>query len=309
MLAVLGASRPRPRFSLLMVIFLPAIAVPNVWMQFAAAALPRERYEKLVAASAWWGTVVAPIAGNSRDRCRRRIAGQRGDDRPCGPGPASVSPAEGVMQRSSCSEAESFSPGSRSVRSTIVFLIALPPRSPATCSRPSTIAYRNTPSASPTSARAARLPGSGSTSRREVRPRARRRRVSDALHEASAGSISSPSRCAPLSPIRIGSTCSDALRDIATALIRSARRARRIPSGPPPPRQGVAEVLAEARALVARRTNETALVALHRWFNRTRRDPRRDLPAEFVAARDSAPLHRGHWKDLKEVIVSMRKEA
>jgi len=29
---------------------------------------------------------------------------------------------------------------------------------------------------------------------------------------------------------------------------------------------------------------------------------------EFVSARDSAPLHRGNWKDLKEVMVPMRKK-
>jgi len=65
MLPLLGAlATSAAVFSVLMAIFLPAIAVPKRLDAVRAAALPRERYEKLVSSERpWWERVVAPVAG------------------------------------------------------------------------------------------------------------------------------------------------------------------------------------------------------------------------------------------------------
>src|SRR5450759_161101 len=83
-------------FSLLMAIFIPAIAVPKRLDAVRAAALPRERYEKLVSSERpWWERVVAPVAGRLA-RSMPSLASQVNEATivRAGLDPASVSPAE-----------------------------------------------------------------------------------------------------------------------------------------------------------------------------------------------------------------------
>src|SRR5450759_1331113 len=82
-------------FSLLMAIFIPAIAVPKRLDAVRAAALPRERYEKLVSSERpWWERVVAPVAGRLA-RSMPSLASQVNEATivRAGLDPASVSPA------------------------------------------------------------------------------------------------------------------------------------------------------------------------------------------------------------------------
>ena len=236
-------------FSLLMAIFLPAIAVPKRLDAVRAAALPRERYEKLVSSERpWWERVVAPVAGRLA-RSMPSLASQVNEATivRAGLDPASVSPAEVYAAKLVLGGGILLAGITLSAVVPILFLVALPAAFAGYVFPTEYLAYR-------TRRRQAELLRELPDFLALVRPLAAKSglehavaEVSDALHEASGGQhlLAEQVRSA-VAAYGIGSDLFNALRDIATAadlealdeLAASLGSARRLG-------KGVSEVLAE----------------------------------------------------------------
>ena len=236
-------------FSLLMAIFLPAIAVPKRLDAVRAAALPRERYEKLVSSERpWWERVVAPVALKLA-RSMPSLASQVNEATivRAGLDPASVSPAEVYAAKLVLGGGILLAGITLSAVVPILFLVALPAAFAGYVFPTEYLAYR-------TRKRQAELLRELPDFLALVRPLAAKSglehavaEVSDALHEASGGQhlLAEQVRSA-VAAYGIGSDLFDALRDIATAadlealdeLAASLGSSRRLG-------KGVAEVLAE----------------------------------------------------------------
>jgi Flp pilus assembly protein TadB len=236
-------------FSILMAIFLPAIAVPKRLDAVRAAALPRERYEKLVSSERpWWERVVAPVAGRLA-RSMPSLASQVNEATivRAGLDPASVSPAEVYAAKLVLGGGILLAGITLSAVVPILFLVALPAAFVGYVFPTEYLAYR-------TRKRQAELLRELPDFLALVRPLAAKSglehavaEVSDALHEASGGQhlLAEQVRSA-VAAYGIGSDLFDALRDIATAadlealdeLAASLGSSRRLG-------KGVAEVLAE----------------------------------------------------------------
>jgi Flp pilus assembly protein TadB len=250
MLPLLGAlATSAAVFSVLMAIFLPAIAVPKRLDAVRAAALPRERYEKLVSSERpWWERVVAPVAGRLA-RSMPSLASQVNEATivRAGLDPASVSPAEVYAAKLVLGGGILLAGITLSAVVPILFLVALPAAFAGYVFPTEYLAYR-------TRKRQAELLRELPDFLALVRPLAAKSglehavaEVSDALHEASGGQhlLAEQVRSA-VAAYGIGSDLFDALRDIATAadlealdeLAASLGSSRRLG-------KGVAEVLAE----------------------------------------------------------------
>lgn len=250
MLPLLGAlATCAAVFSLLMAIFLPAIAVPKRLDAVRAAALPRERYEKLVSSERpWWERVVAPVAGRLA-RSMPSLASQVNEATivRAGLDPASVSPTEVYAAKLVLGGGILLAGITLSAVVPILFLVALPAAFAGYVFPTEYLAYR-------TRKRQAELLRELPDFLALVRPLAAKSglehavaEVSDALHEASGGQhlLAEQVRSA-VAAYGIGSDLFDALRDIATAadlealdeLAASLGSSRRLG-------KGVAEVLAE----------------------------------------------------------------
>jgi Flp pilus assembly protein TadB len=236
-------------FSLLMAIFLPAIAAPKRLDAVRAAALPRERYEKLVSSERpWWERVVAPVAGRLA-RSMPSLASQVNEATivRAGLDPASVSPAEVYAAKLVLGGGILLAGIVLSAVVPILFLVALPAAFAGYVFPTEYLAYR-------TRKRQAELLRELPDFLALVRPLAAKSglehavaEVSDALHEASGGQhlLAEQVRSA-VAAYGIGSDLFDALRDIATAadlealdeLAASLGSSRRLG-------KGVSEVLAE----------------------------------------------------------------
>jgi Flp pilus assembly protein TadB len=236
-------------FSVLMAIFLPAIAVPKRLDAVRAAALPRERYEKLVSSERpWWERVVAPVAGRLA-RSMPSLASQVNEATivRAGLDPASVSPAEVYAAKLVLGGGILLAGITLGAVVPILFLIALPAAFAGYVFPTEYLAYR-------TRKRQAELLRELPDFLALVRPLAAKSglehavaEVSDALHEASGGQhlLAEQVRSA-VAAYGIGSDLFDALRDIATAadlealdeLAASLGSSRRLG-------KGVSEVLAE----------------------------------------------------------------
>jgi hypothetical protein len=236
-------------FSVLMAIFLPAIALPKRLDAVRAAALPRERYEKLVSSERpWWERVVAPVAGRLA-RSMPSLASQVNEATivRAGLDPASVSPAEVYAAKLVLGGGILLAGITLSAVVPILFLVALPAAFAGYVFPTEYLAYR-------TRKRQAELLRELPDFLALVRPLAAKSglehavaEVSDALHEASGGQhlLAEQVRSA-VAAYGIGSDLFDALRDIATAadlealdeLAASLGSSRRLG-------KGVAEVLAE----------------------------------------------------------------
>jgi Flp pilus assembly protein TadB len=236
-------------FSLLMAIFLPAIAVPKRLDAIRAAALPRERYEKLVSSERpWWERVIAPIAGRLA-KAMPSLASQVNEATivRAGLDPASVSPAEVYAAKLVLGAAILLAGIALSAVVPIAFLVALPAAFAGYVFPTEYLAYR-------TRKRQAELLRELPDFLALVRPLAAKSglehavaEVSDALHEASGGQhlLAEQVRSA-VAAYGIGSDLFDALRDIAVAadlealdeLAASLGSSRRLG-------KGVSEVLAE----------------------------------------------------------------
>jgi Flp pilus assembly protein TadB len=236
-------------FSVLMAIFLPAIAVPRRLDAVRAAALPRERYEKLVSSERpWWERVVAPVAGRLA-RSMPSLASQVNEATivRAGLDPASVSPAEVYAAKLVLGGGILLAGITLSAVVPILFLVALPAAFAGYVFPTEYLAYR-------TRKRQAELLRELPDFLALVRPLAAKSglehavaEVSDALHEASGGQhlLAEQVRSA-VAAYGIGSDLFDALRDIATAadlealdeLAASLGASRRLG-------KGVSEVLAE----------------------------------------------------------------
>jgi Flp pilus assembly protein TadB len=236
-------------FSLLMAIFLPAIAVPKRLDAVRAAAMPRQRYEKLVSSERpWWERVVAPVAGRLA-RSMPSLASQVNEATivRAGLDPASVSPAEVYAAKLVLGGGILLAGITLSAVVPIVFLIALPAAFAGYVFPTEYLAYR-------TRRRQAELLRELPDFLALVRPLAAKSglehavaEVSDALHEASGGQhlLAEQVRSA-VAAYGIGSDLFDALRDIAAAadlealdeLAASLGSSRRLG-------KGVSEVLAE----------------------------------------------------------------
>jgi Flp pilus assembly protein TadB len=236
-------------FSILMAIFLPAIAVPKRLDAVRAAALPRERYEKLVSSERpWWERVVAPVAGRLA-RSMPSLASQVNEATivRAGLDPASVSPAEVYAAKLVLGGGILLAGITLSAVVPILFLVALPAAFAGYVFPTEYLAYR-------TRRRQAELLRELPDFLALVRPLAAKSglehavaEVSDALHEASGGQhlLAEQVRSA-VAAYGIGSDLFDALRDIAAAadlealdeLAASLGSARRLG-------KGVSEVLAE----------------------------------------------------------------
>jgi Flp pilus assembly protein TadB len=236
-------------FSMLMAIFLPAIAVPKRLDAVRAAALPRERYEKLVSSERpWWERVVAPVAGRLA-RSMPSLASQVNEATivRAGLDPASVSPAEVYAAKLVLGGGILLAGITLSAVVPILFLVALPAAFAGYVFPTEYLAYR-------TRRRQAELLRELPDFLALVRPLAAKSglehavaEVSDALHEASGGQhlLAEQVRSA-VAAYGIGSDLFDALRDIAAAadlealdeLAASLGSSRRLG-------KGVAEVLAE----------------------------------------------------------------
>jgi Flp pilus assembly protein TadB len=236
-------------FSLLMAIFLPAIAVPKRLDAIRAAALPRERYEKLVSSERpWWERVVAPIAGRLA-RSMPSLASQVNEATivRAGLDPASVSPAEVYAAKLVLGAAILLAGIALSAVVPIAFLVALPAAFAGYVFPTEYLAFR-------TRKRQSELLRELPDFLALVRPLAAKSglehavaEVSDALHEASGGQhlLAEQVRSA-VAAYGIGSDLFDALRDIAIAadlealdeLAASLGSSRRLG-------KGVSEVLAE----------------------------------------------------------------
>jgi Flp pilus assembly protein TadB len=236
-------------FSILMAIFLPAIAVPKRLDAVRAAALPRERYEKLVSSERpWWERVVAPVAGRLA-RSMPSLASQINEATivRAGLDPASVSPAEVYAAKLVLGGGILLAGITLSAVVPILFLVALPAAFAGYVFPTEYLAYR-------TRRRQAELLRELPDFLALVRPLAAKSglehavaEVSDALHEASGGQhlLAEQVRSA-VAAYGIGSDLFDALRDIAAAadlealdeLAASLGSSRRLG-------KGVSEVLAE----------------------------------------------------------------
>jgi hypothetical protein len=236
-------------FSVLMAIFLPAIAVPKRLDAVRAAALPRERYEKLVSSERpWWERVVAPVAGRLA-RSMPSLASQVNEATivRAGLDPASVSPAEVYAAKLVLGGGILLAGITLSAVVPILFLVALPAAFAGYVFPTEYLAYR-------TRKRQAELLRELPDFLALVRPLAAKSglehavaEVSDALHEASGGQhlLAEQVRSA-VAAYGIGSDLFDALRDIATAadlealdeLAASLGSSRRLG-------KGISEVLAE----------------------------------------------------------------
>jgi Flp pilus assembly protein TadB len=236
-------------FSILMAIFLPAIAVPKRLDAVRAAALPRERYEKLVSSERpWWERVVAPVAGRLA-RSMPSLGSQVNEATivRAGLDPASVSPAEVYAAKLVLGGGILLAGITLSAVVPILFLVALPAAFAGYVFPTEYLAYR-------TRRRQAELLRELPDFLALVRPLAAKSglehavaEVSDALHEASGGQhlLAEQVRSA-VAAYGIGSDLFNALRDIATAadlealdeLAASLGSARRLG-------KGVSEVLAE----------------------------------------------------------------
>jgi Flp pilus assembly protein TadB len=236
-------------FSVLMAIFLPAIAVPKRLDAVRAAALPRERYEKLVSSERpWWERVVAPVAGRLA-RSMPSLASQVNESTivRAGLDPASVSPEEVYAAKLVLGGGILLAGITLSAVVPILFLVALPAAFAGYVFPTEYLAYR-------TRKRQAELLRELPDFLALVRPLAAKSglehavaEVSDALHEASGGQhlLAEQVRSA-VAAYGIGSDLFDALRDIATAadlealdeLAASLGASRRLG-------KGVSEVLAE----------------------------------------------------------------
>ena len=236
-------------FSLLLAIFLPAIAVPKRLDAVRAAALPRERYEKLVSSERpWWERVVAPVAGRLA-RSMPSLASQVNEATivRAGLDPASVSPAEVYAAKLVLGGGILLAGITLSAVVPILFLVALPAAFVGYVFPTEYLGYR-------TRKRQAELLRELPDFLALVRPLAAKSglehavaEVSDALHEASGGKhlLAEQVRSA-VAAYGIGSDLFGALRDIATAadlealdeLAASLGASRRLG-------KGVAEVLAE----------------------------------------------------------------
>jgi Flp pilus assembly protein TadB len=236
-------------FTALMAIFLPAIAVPKRLDAVRAAALPRERYEKLVSSERpWWERVVAPVAGRLA-RSMPSLASQVNEATivRAGLDPASVSPAEVYAAKLVLGGGILLAGITLSAVVPILFLVALPAAFAGYVFPTEYLAYR-------TRRRQAELLRELPDFLALVRPLAAKSglehavaEVSDALHEASGGQhlLAEQVRSA-VAAYGIGSDLFDALRDIATAadlealdeLAASLGSSRRLG-------KGVSEVLAE----------------------------------------------------------------
>jgi Flp pilus assembly protein TadB len=232
-----------------MAIFLPAIAVPKRLDAVRAAALPRERYEKLVSSERpWWERVVAPVAGRLA-RSMPSLASQVNEATivRAGLDPASVSPAEVYAAKLVLGGGILLAGITLSAVVPILFLVALPAAFAGYVFPTEYLAYR-------TRKRQAELLRELPDFLALVRPLAAKSglehavaEVSDALHEASGGKhlLAEQVRSA-VAAYGIGSDLFDALRDIATAadlealdeLAASLGSSRRLG-------KGVSEVLAE----------------------------------------------------------------
>ena len=236
-------------FSVLMAIFLPAIAVPKRLDAVRAAALPRERYEKLVSSERpWWERVVAPVAGRLA-RSMPSLASQINEATivRAGLDPASVSPAEVYAAKLVLGGGILLAGITLSAVVPVLFLVALPAAFAGYVFPTEYLAYR-------TRKRQAELLRELPDFLALVRPLAAKSglehavaEVSDALHEASGGQhlLAEQVRSA-VAAYGIGSDLFGALRDIATAadlealdeLAASLGSSRRLG-------KGVSEVLAE----------------------------------------------------------------
>jgi Flp pilus assembly protein TadB len=236
-------------FSLLLAIFLSAIAVPKRLDAVRAAALPRERYEKLVSSERpWWERVVAPVAGRLA-RSMPSLASQVNEATivRAGLDPASVSPAEVYAAKLVLGGGILLAGITLSAVVPILFLVALPAAFAGYVFPTEYLAYR-------TRKRQAELLRELPDFLALVRPLAAKSgiehavaEVSDALHEASDGQhlLAEQVRSA-VSAYGIGSDLFNALRDIAAAadlealdeLAASLGSSRRLG-------KGVSEVLAE----------------------------------------------------------------
>ena len=236
-------------FSLLMAIFLPAIAAPKRLDAVRAAALPRERYEKLVSSERpWWERVVAPVAGRLA-RSMPSLASQVNEATivRAGLDPASVSPAEVYAAKLVLGGGILLAGITLSAVVPILFLVALPAAFAGYVFPTEYLAYR-------TRKRQSELLRELPDFLALVRPLAAKSglehavaEVADALHEASGGQhlLAEQVRSA-VAAYGIGSDLFNALRDIATAadlealdeLAASLGSARRLG-------KGVSEVLAE----------------------------------------------------------------
>jgi Flp pilus assembly protein TadB len=236
-------------FSLLLAIFLPAIAVPKRLDAVRAAALPRERYEKLVSSERpWWERVVAPVAGRLA-KSMPSLASQVNEATivRAGLDPASVSPAEVYAAKLVLGGGILLAGITLSAVVPILFLVALPAAFVGYVFPTEYLGYR-------TRKRQAELLRELPDFLALVRPLAAKSglehavaEVSDALHEASGGKhlLAEQVRSA-VAAYGIGSDLFGALRDIATAadlealdeLAASLGASRRLG-------KGVAEVLAE----------------------------------------------------------------
>jgi Flp pilus assembly protein TadB len=232
-----------------MAIFLPAIAVPKRLDAVRAAALPRERYEKLVSSERpWWERVVAPVAGRLA-RSMPSLASQVNEATivRAGLDPASVSPAEVYAAKLVLGGGILLAGITLSAVVPILFLVALPAAFAGYVFPTEYLAYR-------TRRRQAELLRELPDFLALVRPLAAKSglehavaEVSDALHEASGGQhlLAEQVRSA-VAAYGIGSDLFDALRDIAAAadlealdeLAASLGSSRRLG-------KGVSEVLAE----------------------------------------------------------------
>jgi Flp pilus assembly protein TadB len=250
MLPLLGAlATSAAVFSVLMAIFLPAIAVPKRLDAVRAAALPRERYEKLVSSERpWWERVVAPVAGRLA-RSMPSLASQINEATivRAGLDPASVSPAEVYAAKLVLGGGILLAGITLSAVVPVLFLVALPAAFAGYVFPTEYLAYR-------TRKRQAELLRELPDFLALVRPLAAKSglehavaEVSDALHEASGGQhlLAEQVRSA-VAAYGIGSDLFGALRDIATAadlealdeLAASLGSSRRLG-------KGVSEVLAE----------------------------------------------------------------
>ncbi len=250
MLALVGAIATSVAvFVLLMAIFIPAMATPRRLETVRAAALPRERYERLVTKEQpWWERLVAPLARRLAS-AMPSLSSQVSEATivRAGLDPASVSPAEVYAAKLVLGAGILLVGVALSAVVPIVFLVALPAAFAGYVFPTEYLAYR-------TRKRQAELLRELPDFLALVRPLAAKSglehavaEVADALHEASAGQhlLAEQVRSA-VAAYGIGSDLFEALRDIATAadiealdeLAASLASARRLG-------KGVAEVLVE----------------------------------------------------------------
>ena len=250
MLATFGAlATSIAVFALLMTIFAPWLASPRRLETVRAAAMPRERYERLVSKEQpWWERLVAPVAVRLA-RAMPSLASQVNEATivRAGLDPASVSPAEVYAAKLVLGVGILLAGIALSAVFPVLFLVTLPAAFAGYVFPTEYLGYR-------TRKRQSELLRELPDFLALVRPLAAKSglehavaEVSDALHEASAGQhlLAEQVRSA-VAAYGIGSDLFEALRDIATAadiealdeLAAALASSRRLG-------KGVAEVLAE----------------------------------------------------------------